>query len=81
VIPVAAKRNETPSNRPGVEIDRVKLKQLREERGLDRRQLGEAAGVTGAAIGTWESGKRWPTPGNLIALAAALGVEPGELRA
>src|SRR5258708_4704508 len=46
---------------------------LRVIRGWNRRQLGRAVGVTGAAISRYEKGSRW-TP--VARLAAAMGFPP-----
>ncbi len=52
---------------------------LRETRGLSQNALAERVGVTPPAISQWESGKRLPDVGKLVALAAALRVTVGAL--
>ena len=55
------------------------LKRLRESRGLTRLELAERTGVTNAAIGYYETGKREPQASSLVALASALGASVDEL--
>lgn len=50
------------------------LKRLREEQNLTRQELAYAAGITSAAIGYYESGKREPQASTLVAIASALHV-------
>lgn len=50
------------------------LKRLREEQNLTRQELAYAAGITSAAIGYYESGKREPQASTLVAIANALHV-------
>jgi transcriptional regulator with XRE-family HTH domain len=50
------------------------LRALRTERGLSQRDLGQAAGATGTAVGNWETGTRQIGAEHLVNLAAALGV-------
>jgi len=58
----------------------VRLRELREARGLSQLQLSERAGVRQATISELESGKKLRLDfGILDRLCAALGVEPGEL--
>jgi transcriptional regulator with XRE-family HTH domain len=56
-----------------------RLKQLRIEQGVTQEKLGEAVGVDGRTIRRWERGERWPGPGNIQALAKALGVHIRDL--
>lgn len=59
---------------------RVRIRELRERRGLSQQALGELAGVRQATISELESGKKQRIDfGILERLAVALGVEPGEL--
>ena len=56
----------------------ARLQQIRERRGLSQRDLSERTGVAQATISRLESGR----PARFVTmrkLAAALGVEPGEL--
>ena len=48
--------------------------QLRKERGLSQRELGDAVGLSHKAISTLESGSRSTTIEKLIALADFFGV-------
>jgi len=65
---------------PGVTPLRVKLRELRDEKGLSQQALGDLAGVRQATISELESGNaqgiKFET---LERLAKVLGVEPGEL--
>ena len=61
------------------EVDGQRLRQLRVERALSLRTLGERSGVTFATINNLENGNR---PARLVTirkLAEALDVEPKEL--
>jgi putative transcriptional regulator len=59
---------------------RVRLRELRDEKGLSQQALGDKAGVRQATISDLESGKAKGVEfQTLEKLAAALGVEPGEL--
>ena len=65
--------------RMSFEVDGQRLRQLRVERALSLRTLGERSGVTFATINNLENGNR---PARLVTirkLAEALGVEPKEL--
>jgi transcriptional regulator with XRE-family HTH domain len=55
------------------------LKSARRRRGITQAELAEAVGVEQPTVQRWESGKRTPDTGQLLMLAEALGVEPGEL--
>jgi transcriptional regulator with XRE-family HTH domain len=56
-----------------------RLKQLRERVGLTQEQLAERAGVPIGTLRGWEYGRREPLLSAAGELAAALGVEVGEL--
>jgi transcriptional regulator with XRE-family HTH domain len=61
------------------EVDGKKLRELRVERALSLRALGERSGVTFATINNLENGNR---PARLVTirkLAEALDIEPKEL--
>jgi transcriptional regulator with XRE-family HTH domain len=65
--------------RMSFEVDGQRLRELRVQRALSLRALGERSGVTFATINNLENGKR---PARLVTirkLANALGVEPREL--
>jgi XRE family transcriptional regulator, regulator of sulfur utilization len=65
--------------RMSFEVDGQRLRQLRVERALSLRALGERSGVAFATINELENGYR---PARLVTirkLAEALGVEPTEL--
>jgi transcriptional regulator with XRE-family HTH domain len=65
--------------RMSFEVDGERLRELRVERALSLRALGERSGVTFATINNLENGNR---PARLVTirkLADALGVEPKEL--
>ena len=50
----------------------VKIRELREQRGLTRAQVAEALDVTETAVYKWETGKAYPSADNLPLLAEAL---------
>ena len=52
-----------------------RIRELREGAGLGREQLAEAAGVSARGVVQWELGEREPGWFNVLALAAALGVD------
>jgi putative transcriptional regulator len=59
---------------------RVKLRELREERGLTQEELSDRAGVRQAAISAIETGARQRIDLDILdRLCSALDVEPGEL--
>lgn len=58
---------------------RTRLRELRASRGLTQEQLCESAGVSVDAVNRIENGTRVPTIATLASLAAALGVEVGDL--
>ena len=51
---------------------KVKIRELREQRGLTRAQVAEALDVTETAVYKWETGKAYPSADNLPLLAEAL---------
>ncbi|AGH48741.1 prophage repressor [Sphingomonas sp. MM-1] len=57
----------------------LQLKKLRNLRKMTQSALAEAVGVEQPTIQRWESGARTPDMADILRLAAALGVEPGEL--
>ena len=63
----------------GMEVDGMKLKELREERALSQRGLAALSGVSPDTIGRVERGDRRAYPSTARRLADALGVEPKEL--
>ena len=65
--------------RMSVEVDGQRLRQLRVERALSLRALGERSGVAFATINKLENGHRPARLATIRKLAEALGVEPREL--
>jgi putative transcriptional regulator len=55
-----------------------RLKELREAAGLTQAELAERSGLSQKAISQWEQGVARPLWDNVIALAAALGVDVAE---
>ena len=51
-----------------------RLKELRTERNLSQMQLAKETGLSGGAIGFWETGKRVPNALAIITLAKYFGV-------
>ena len=62
-----------------MEVNVVKLKNLRRRRVLTLRELEEESGVSYNTIWRLENGYMDARPSTIRKLAAALGVEPGEL--
>ena len=62
-----------------MEVDGLKLRDLRQERALSQRALSELSGVSPDTIGRVERGNRRAYPSTARKLAGALGVEPREL--
>ena len=58
---------------------RLRLRELRLRRALNQRELAARAGLTQATVVALERGRSEPRPSTLRKLAAALGVDPGEL--
>jgi len=63
-----------------MEVNAVKLKALREDRSLSTRELAEMSGVHRHTIIRLENEQTGAQPRTIRKLAAALGVEPRELR-
>jgi transcriptional regulator with XRE-family HTH domain len=63
-----------------MEVDHMKLKELREDQSYSARELAEMAGVNYRTVLRIEHGQTKVQPRTLRKLAAALGVEPRELR-
>lgn len=57
----------------------ARVRELRKERGLTQKALGELLGVTHVAVSYLESGTNGCTLDRLVRYAKALGVEPSEL--
>ncbi|MEE0741036.1 MAG: helix-turn-helix transcriptional regulator [Emergencia sp.] len=51
-----------------------KIKEIRKDKGLTQKELGELLGVTASMIGQWESGIRFPRVANIYRIAEALDV-------
>ena len=49
-----------------------RLKEMRESKGLTRKELGKASGVDPSLISRYESGERAPTADNLLKIAKTL---------
>ena len=62
-----------------MEVDAVRLRELREERVLSLRDLEERSGVSYNTIWRLEDGRQGAHPRTIRKLAEALGVEPTEL--
>jgi transcriptional regulator with XRE-family HTH domain len=56
-----------------------RLRRLRQERFLTQAELAERAGLTKLTISRLEAGRAAPHARTVRKLAAALGVEPGDL--
>jgi len=56
-----------------------RLRELRTERGLTQEQLAEAAGVDRNYIGQIERGERNVALVNIVRIAGALSIKPGDL--
>src|SRR6266511_3101113 len=57
------------------------IKVLRAERGLERKELAEASGVSYPYLSEIENGKKRPSSNALLALAEALGIAPSDMLA
>ncbi len=62
-----------------MEVDGMKLRNLRERRALSLRELSDLSGVNYNAIWRIEVGRTGAQPRTVRRLAQALGVEPHEL--
>ena len=62
-----------------MEVDVERLRELRRERALALRELGELSGVSLQTIWRIEAGRQGAHPKTIRKLAQALGVEPTEL--
>jgi transcriptional regulator with XRE-family HTH domain len=62
-----------------MEVDMERLRELRLERALALRELGELSGVSLQTIWRIEAGRQGAHPRTIRKLAQALGVEPAEL--
>jgi transcriptional regulator with XRE-family HTH domain len=62
-----------------MEVDGMKLRELRERQALSLRELSELSGVNYNAIWRIEVGRTGAQPRTVRRLATALGVEPYEL--
>jgi ribosome-binding protein aMBF1 (putative translation factor) len=51
----------------------------REHRGISRKRLAEASGLSASYLSQVESGKRQPSPEALAAIAKELGLEPDDI--
>ena len=51
-----------------------KLRALREERGMEQKDVARALGVNPSAVTRWESGEKRPELNNLVRLADLFGV-------
>lgn len=52
----------------------MRIKQIREEKGVSQRQLAEIVGVSAVTVPNWENGIYDPSAKDLIKLSGALGV-------
>jgi transcriptional regulator with XRE-family HTH domain len=62
-----------------LEVDGVKLRELRRDRALAQEDLERMTGVAQSTLSALEAGKRDAQPRTVRKLAEALGVEPREL--
>lgn len=62
-----------------MEVNAVRLRELRRERVLSMRELEERSGVSYNSIWRLENGKTGGQPRTIRKLAEALGVDPSEL--
>jgi transcriptional regulator with XRE-family HTH domain len=65
--------------KPSMEVDGMKLRDLRERQALSLRELSELSGVNYNAIWRIEVGRTGAQPRTIRRLAAALEVEPYKL--
>lgn len=57
----------------------LRIKRLRTASGLTQGQLGELIGISGAAVGRWETGEFLPKGRYVATLARALGIDVAAL--
>lgn len=62
-----------------MDITRVNLRRLREQRALSQRELAAQARLSVTTVNRIETGQSKPMPRTVRKLAGALGVEPQEL--
>jgi transcriptional regulator with XRE-family HTH domain len=62
-----------------LEVDGMRLRELRREHALSQQDLERMTGVAQSTLSALESGKRDAQPRTVRKLADALGVEPREL--
>jgi transcriptional regulator with XRE-family HTH domain len=65
--------------KPSMEVDGMKLRELRDRRALSLRELSKLSGVNYNAIWRIEVGRTGAQPRTVRRLAGALNVEPHEL--
>lgn len=58
---------------------RLRIKELREAKGLTQDYVARMAGVARSTFALWETGRRKPTFDNLIALSRVFGCKFDEL--
>jgi transcriptional regulator with XRE-family HTH domain len=63
-----------------MEVDGLKLREIREDRTLSARELAELAGVHHNTVLRLENNQGGAHPRTIRKLAAALGVDPREIR-
>ena len=54
---------------------KLRVKELRQRKGMSQTDLAKAMNVSSAAVGKWESGEYQPTTDKLPQLAMLLGVD------
>lgn len=59
--------------------ERKTLREWRDAAFLTQEELADKAGVTNKAVSAWELGIAQPRVKNIRALAAALGITPGQI--
>ncbi len=62
-----------------MEVNRVKIKELRVAAGLKQVDLAKAMNVSQSTVAGWETGECYPSAQRIPALAKALGVKIQEL--
>ncbi len=55
------------------------LRLLREQRGYSQRRVAEALGVEASLVGSWERGKRLPSPDRFFQLVELFDLDLGDL--